>query len=98
MMPHNEVGSREDLAKYKIEMAKHTLKSAVALRDIQDQKNTAAKKQNHKIAESDETVYNKKEDEICKDRQILSFFNCIIIPSQEKLMLQMKNLVHGGLV
>ena len=36
MMPHNEVGSREDLAKYKIEMAKHTLKSAVALRDIQD--------------------------------------------------------------
>lgn len=36
MMPHNEVGSKEDLARYKIEMAKSTLKSAITLREIQD--------------------------------------------------------------
>lgn len=36
MMPHNEIGTKEDLARYRIDMAKNTLKSAIALRDIGD--------------------------------------------------------------
>ena len=36
MMQHNEIGTKEDLARYRIDMAKNTLKSAIALRDIED--------------------------------------------------------------
>jgi len=36
MKSHNEVGTRQDLAKYKIETAKKTLNSAIVLREIED--------------------------------------------------------------
>ena len=36
MKLHNEIGTKEDLARYRIDMAKNTLKSAIALLDIQD--------------------------------------------------------------